>query len=265
MKNKSDLKRKVLCSLLAASTMGIFYSSGAMAASVNGKPVDTDGNGIITETELVAAGSHHFIIGQGDKITVATDGNVNQLLEGIKAIKNDPNITDKLGAVRQLLAEHVNVGVVGGEAQFDSNFNNLLGLVNSVGGMAGLDDSQKALIEKVYNINTSKDENGNVINNLVKEGDTYLTIGTDDTSPVVVGAIGGDLSINTGLNGNITIKLNEAVTPVPLTAVETSITRNGNVNNVINSGNVIGGVGGSAAIALGNISGQATMSKDLAG
>lgn len=262
MKNKSDLKRKVLCSLLAASTMGIFYSNGAMAASVNGNPVDINGDGIITEAELVAAGSHHFIIGQGDKITVATDGNVNQLLEGIKAIKNDPNITDKLGAVRQLLAEHVNVGVVGGEAQFDSNFNTLLGLVNSVGGMAGLADSQKALIEKVYNINTAKDENGNAINNLVKEGDTYLTIGTDDTSPVVVGAIGGDLSINTGLNGNITIKLNEAVTPVPLTAVETSITRNGNVNNVINSGNVIGGVGGSAAIALGNISGQATMSKE---
>lgn len=262
MKNKSDLKRKVLCSLLAASTMGIFYSSDALAASVNGNPVDTNGDGIITETELVAAGSHHFIIGQGDKITVATDGNVNQLLEGIKAIKNDPDITDKLGAVRQLLAEHVNVGVVGGEAQFDSNFNNLLELVNSAGEMAGLDASQRDLINKVYNINTSKDENGNVINNLVKEGDTYLTIGTDDTSPVVVGAIGGDLSINTGLNGNITIKLNEAETPVPLTAVETSIIRNGNVNNVINSGNVIGGVGGSAAIALGNISGQATMSKE---
>lgn len=264
MKNKSDLKRKVLCSLLAASTMGIFYSNGAMAASVNGKNPDFDRNGIITDSDLGAggAGSHHFIIGQGDKIVIGTEGNVNQLLEGIKAIKNDPNITDKLGAVRQLLAEHVNVGVVGGEAQFDSNFNTLLGLVNSVGGMAGLDDSQKALIEKVYNINTAKDENGNAINNLVKEGDTYLTIGTDDTSPVVVGAIGGDLSINTGLNGNITIKLNEAVTPVPLTAVETSITRNGNVNNVINSGNVIGGVGGSAAIALGNISGQATMSKE---
>lgn len=262
MKNKSDLKRKVLCSLLAASTMGIFYSSDALAASVNGNPVDTNGDGIITETELVAAGSHHFIIGQGDKITVATDGNVNQLLEGIKAIKNDPDITDKLGAVRQLLAEHVNVGVVGGEAQFDSNFNNLLELVNSAGEMAGLDASQRDLINKVYNINTSKDENGNVINNLVKEGDTYLTIGTDDTSPVVVGAIGGDLSINTGLNGNITIKLNEAETPVPLTAVETSIIRNGNVNDVINSGNVIGGVGGSAAIALGNISGQATMSKE---
>ncbi len=35
MKNKSDLKRKVLCSLLAASTMGIFYSSDALAASVD--------------------------------------------------------------------------------------------------------------------------------------------------------------------------------------------------------------------------------------
>lgn len=37
MKNKSDLKRKVLCSLLAASTMGIFYSSDALAADL---PVD---------------------------------------------------------------------------------------------------------------------------------------------------------------------------------------------------------------------------------
>lgn len=54
MKNKSDLKRKVLCSLLAASTMGIFYSSDALAGSVNGNPVDTNGDGIITETELVA-------------------------------------------------------------------------------------------------------------------------------------------------------------------------------------------------------------------
>ena len=35
MKNKSDLKRKVLCSLLAASTMGIFYSSDALAAGVD--------------------------------------------------------------------------------------------------------------------------------------------------------------------------------------------------------------------------------------
>lgn len=39
MKNKSDLKRKVLCSLLAASTMGIFYSSDALAATIGAEDV----------------------------------------------------------------------------------------------------------------------------------------------------------------------------------------------------------------------------------
>lgn len=46
MKNKSDLKRKVLCSLLAASTMGIFYSGSALAASVNGVE---KADGVITD------------------------------------------------------------------------------------------------------------------------------------------------------------------------------------------------------------------------
>ena len=34
MKSKSDLKKKVLCSLLAASTLGIFYSNDALAAAL---------------------------------------------------------------------------------------------------------------------------------------------------------------------------------------------------------------------------------------
>lgn len=245
MKNKSDLKRKVLCSLLAASTMGIFYSSGAMAASVNGKPVDTDGNGIITEAELVAAGSHHFIIGQGDKITVATDGNVNQLLDEIKRIKNDPSLTDmsaKLQAVRVALAEHANVGVVGGEAQLDDGLTGLLGdeTIKSV-----LDGMLPGVSDKIINIDTTGEEN-----NVVKPGDTYLQIGTGEgNSPVVIGAVGGDLSINTGLN----VELGELFGGITYQAQSTTITRNGSVNNVIESGNIIGGVGGSAAVAVGKI------------
>lgn len=241
MKNKSDLKRKVLCSLLAASTMGIFYSSDALAASVNGNPVDTNGDGIITEAELVAAGSHHFIIGQGDKIVIGTEGNVNQLLEGIKAIKNDSNITDKLGAVRQLLAEHVNVGVVGGEAQLDDG---LTGLLNNSLVKAVIDNKLPGVIDKVQNIDTTGEEN-----DVVKSGDTYLQIGTGEgNSPVVIGAVGGDLSVNTGLN----VKLLEGILG-SYEAQPTTITRNGSVNTVIESGNVIGGVGGSAAVTLGNI------------
>lgn len=66
MKNKSDLKRKVLCSLLAASTMGIFYSSDALAAQVNG--VEVPENGVITNEWLNTPvnqggpGSQKFII-----------------------------------------------------------------------------------------------------------------------------------------------------------------------------------------------------------
>lgn len=245
MKNKSDLKRKVLCSLLAASTMGIFYSSDALAASVNGNPVDTNGDGIITETELVGAGSHHFIIGQGDKITVATDGNVNQLLDEIKRIKNDPSLTDmsaKLQAVRVALAEHANVGVVGGEAQLDDGLTGLLGdeTIKSV-----LDGILPGVSDKIINIDTTGKEN-----DVVKTGDTYLQIGTGEgNSPVVIGAVGGDLSINTGLN----VELGDAFGGNTYQAQPTTITRNGSVNNIIESGNVIGGFGGSAAVAVGKI------------
>lgn len=238
MKNKSDLKRKVLCSLLAASTMGIFYSSDALAASVNGNPVDINGDGIITEAELVAAGSHHFIIGQGDKITVATDGNVNQLLEGIKAIKNDPNITDKLGAVRQLLAEHVNVGVVGGEAKIDDSTANTLGLASMI---LGNNPDLQNIISKIQQINTIGQEN----NIVTIDGNTNLIIGTEKTSPVVVGLVGGDIAINPSID------INEVIGQQTI-----EITRNGNVNSIINNGNVIGGVGGSAAISMGNIRGD---------
>ena len=244
MKSKSDLKRKVLCSLLAASTMGIFYSSDALAASVNGKNPDFDGNGIITDSDLGAggAGSHHFIIGQGDKITVATDGNVNQLLDEIKRIKNDPSLTDmsaKLQAVRVALAEHANVGVVGGEAQLDDGLTGLLGdeTIKSV-----LDGMLPGVSDKIINIDTTGEEN-----DVVRTGDTYLQIGTGEgNSPVVIGAVGGDLSINTGLN----VELFGSNT---YQAQSTTITRNGSVNNVIESGNVIGGVGGSAAVAVGKI------------
>ncbi len=250
MKSKSDLKKKVLCSLLAASTMGIFYSSDALAASVNGVNPDLNNDGIITDAELIElkdsegnnVGSHHFIIGQGDKITVATDGNVNQLLDEIKRIKNDPSLTDmsaKLQAVRVALAEHANVGVVGGEAQLDDGLTGLLGdeTIKSV-----LDGMLPGVSDKIINIDTTGEEN-----DVVRTGDTYLQIGTGEgNSPVVIGAVGGDLSINTGLN----VELFGSNT---YQAQSTTITRNGSVNNVIESGNVIGGVGGSAAVAVGKI------------
>ena len=233
MKNKSDLKRKVLCSLLAASTMGIFYSSDALAASVNGN-TEVGKDGIITDADLGAngAGSHHFIIGQGDKVTIATNGDVNQLLHAIATSGGD------LNAIRAALAEHANIGVVGGEARLDDVTINSLGLASIV---LGDNESVQSFVNKILAIDTIG-QNNNVV---TINKDTNLIIGDANSNPVVIGLVGGDLALNPSLGIN-SDKGNQVI----------DITRNGTINNTINSGNVIGGVGGSTAISMGNISGS---------
>ena len=236
MKSKSDLKRKVLCSLLAASTMGIFYTSDALAASVNGVNPDLNNDGIITDAELGpdGAGSHHFIIGKGDKVTIATNGDVNQLLKAIAEAGGD------LNAIRAALAEHANIGVVGGEGKIDDATLNSLGLASIV---LGDNADLQSLISKITKINTVGQENNVVTIN--KNKDTNLIIGDATSNPVVIGMVGGDLAINPSLDLQ-NMKGNQVI----------EITRNGTINNTINSGNVIGGVGGSTAISMGNISGS---------
>lgn len=276
MKNKSDLKRKVLCSLLAASTMGIFYSSDALAASVNGVNPDLNNDGIITDAELIGlkdskgnnVGSKKFVIAQGDKLVIATEGDVNLL------IKRSLGSNGDLTAIRQALADHSVVGVVGGEGQLDSGLKGILenlqqGDITSGDTTADLADGKWGMVvdaiigldvdgtaQKIGNIDTI--ENNNI------SGDTNLIIGGVENeagkivSPVVIGAIGGDLSVNTGLNGSFNVNTGDNEGSLKqegnFASNDTSIERHGNVNIVVDSGNVIGGVGGSAAITVGNIS-----------
>ncbi len=235
MKRKSDLKRKVLRSLLAASTMGIFYSSDALAASINGYDEfipDANGNIVITEDEQLAAGSHHFVIAQGDKLVIATEGNVNSLLADIK------NANDDLTAIRKALADHSVVGVVGGEARLDDATISSLGLASF--GL-GSNESLQSIINKILAIDTIGQNNNIVTINK----DTNLIVGDATSNPVVIGMVGGDLALNPSL-GIASDKGSQFI----------EITRNGTINNTINSGNVIGGVGGSTAISMGNISGN---------
>ncbi len=79
MKNKSDLKRKVLCSLLAASTMGIFYSSDALAASVNGETPE-DGVTITNEFLTGEANSCKVVVGHGN-VSIQTNAIVGEMLK----------------------------------------------------------------------------------------------------------------------------------------------------------------------------------------
>lgn len=242
--SKQLLTKKILCSVLAASAFGFMYNPSVNAATVNGEELTADENGIVTVTDdkLIDAGSKKFVFGQGDAIHIKTEGNVNQLIKDITS-----------GNIREGLAKNSVVGVIGGEGQLDKGLDSVLGLGNSLGGLIGLSDEQKALIEKVKNINTV----GSTTSDVNIDGDTNIIIGGEDVSPVVIGAVGGDLSINTGANVTVNTKIGKNESP------ETNITRNGDVNMSINSGNVIGGIGGSAAITVGNIKGNFDINKKV--
>lgn len=138
--------------------MGIFYSSDALAAKINGYDdftPDANGNIVITEDEQLAAGSHHFVIAQGDKLVIATEGNVNSLITGIKtALENDKleGTMAKLNAIREVLAENSVVGVVGGEGQLETGIKKIINLEF----IKGLIDSKlgTGFVDEIINIDT---------------------------------------------------------------------------------------------------------------
>lgn len=109
------------------------------------------------------------------------------------------------------------------------------------------------ILDTVDSVNSAiQDKTVGVSGNLNVDGDTGLALGNYGKPSNVVryyGAVGGDVAINTGLDGSVSILAQESTA----TAQESSIIRKGNINNNVNSGSVIGGVGGSTAVALGNV------------
>lgn len=285
--SKSSLRKKVLCSLLAASVFGVMYNPGAEAAVINGTTVDST----ITDDVIFEAGSGKFIIGQGN-LDIQTNSSIHTIMSKYNAyLQAHPG--DTTGALRWALAPTSSengdpddvplVGVVGGEGQLDSgltglfnnkfggNFplifdNNIKGILSMMGEFdadyVDLANKANGLINKIEAINTAKEDN-KVIGSENERKDINIVIGSaDGASPVVIGAVGGDLSVNTGLSGSVNVKgvLNlgwlgkhNVESTLETKAKETSITRYGDVNMAVNNGNLIGGVGGSAAIAMGNM------------
>lgn len=92
-------------------------------------------------------------------------------------------------------------------------------------------------------------------------GDTGVTLTATNDNPSVLryyGVVGGDLSVNTGLSGKMNVEsgllLGEGEKALLVVSpAETTIVRQGDVENSIGGGSVIGGVGGSAAAALGHM------------
>lgn len=193
-------------------------------------------------------------------------------------------------------------GVVGGKAYADSKttiyddfegtkvvdggikgtVSNINGIVSQVGIYVGLDDSLIDAVDNVDNI-LKRTENANAGKDTTIGGDAGLSTAiAEDTNPSVVrfyGAVGGDLSLNTGLrangeDGGLNLFLGTAKTPLLRETSDTSIVRNGDIvnnlggkdeeGNILSGGSFIGGVGGSAAAALGNITVEGSYSKSSA-
>lgn len=208
MKNKSDLKRKVLCSLLAASTMGIFYSSDALAADL---PVD------------------HILVNGSQE----NSENVGSLVAGDKSYI---------------------YGITGGKTYLDQQSYGTLGLayiaLDYVSKKEEYQDlaDEAALVGKVYAFISDKttqiNEEQPAINDSI--GLYLQNYNKQDNVVRYYGAVGGDVLINANL-----IIGEEDKTSV---SAET-----GARNNQIIGGSVIGGVGGSAAVGIGNISASASL------
>lgn len=236
MKNKSDLKRKVLCSLLAASTMGIFYSSDALAASVDN---------ILVKGDEMSADVVDPSKGNGGYVYGITGGNAY--------VDSTTTQYDEWNGTTETVAGGLKGTVDGVNA-----------IISTFGSYVGLDQS---LIDAVGNINAvlQKAESANAQTDTTINEDTGLYLENYGYDWVrYYGAIGGDMSVNTGLQGSAILSIGDANgTELLKESEDTSIVRNGNINNTINSGSVIGGVGGSAAVAVGNISVSGAISKDV--
>lgn len=185
------------------------------------------------------------MIGHGN-VNVQTSGNVGSLFNNLKvAIENagTGDLMTTVNAIRGALAPEMSntvlIGVVGGEGQLDG------GLLEAVTDNSYiLNGIIPGIADKIENINTVDPGQKDIT---ISDGNIQYTVGNGTNSPVIIGAIGGDLSVNTGLKFNSILGMDYSGENT------TSIHREGNIQMDIQSGNILGGIGGSAAITVGNI------------
>lgn len=221
MKNKSDLKRKVLCSLLAASTMGIFYSSDALAATIGAEDVGS----VITNDAIFGMDnkSGKLVIGHGD-VNIQAGADIPTILNRFQEATEDGKST--IDALRYALSpvkgeQTPIVGVVGGEVKISEETKRKF---TEVGFLVPneLKDIYNMVVDKINAAQAAEQNNYNA--------GTTVTIGSDTVDPVVIGSINGDLVITA-------MSIDE-------------IHRVGDITENVNGGNVIGSFGGSAALAI---------------
>lgn len=251
---KKDLKRQIITALAVTAVLG---AAGGMTAQA----ADADADRILASQDTIK--ENGYGVNAGSSYWYGVVGG-KAYADSKTTIYDDSN--EKLDVV---------------DGGIKGTVSNINGIVSLVGTYVGLDDSLIDAVDNVDNI-LKRTENANAGKDTTIGGDAGLSTAiAEDTNPSVVrfyGAVGGDLSLNTGLrangeDGGLNLFLGTAKTPLLRETSDTSIVRNGDIvnnlggkdeeGNILSGGSFIGGVGGSAAAALGNITVEGSYSENI--
>ena len=167
-------------------------------------------------------------------------GGVVQAIDADHILASSDTISQNNGSLN---GESYWYGVVGGNAYMDTQ---TTGTLTNIGGLLtflGKSDAA-GLVNNVNSfIQDKTEEAGNA--SLTSTGGGLNLEGFSNDAVRYYGAIGGDLAINANFNQKGGADVNE----VP----SVSILHDGTINNIVDSGSVIGGVGGSAALGIGKV------------
>lgn len=176
-------------------------------------------------------GTFKFLNGKGEVTNIKTNADANKLFSDLSAAGRDVDeILKALGQVNESKKTGIVFGYAGGGNVMDTTTHALAQLVIGrvkPGWLKGLNQFSKNVDDELAKLNFNLS--------------THTIVGdvNGDSSPVVLGMVGSDRFINVSLNA-----------PDDLSR-DYTITRHGNSTIELQSGNVIGAIGGSSAINVG--------------
>lgn len=225
----SSVQAKGTKTVIAAAVTALM-AGGAMAAL----PSD----GVITNENLKEVGTTKLTSGMGQTVTIQTNGNVSQLIEDLKAVK-DAQEEAKVAALRKAFGydkeknHSVMVGVTGGWNLMDET----TAKIAAFGLLTATHDAEvvkKFASQTGYKVDETWNLTGGYLdqtNSFTSDRETSVIIGDVDgtSSPIVLGVVGG--------SNYLSVSKNNA-----------NIVQNAGSTVTINSGNVAGVVGGSLTV-----------------
>lgn len=195
-----------------------------------------------------------FISANGEETSIQTQGDARALISAI--------LNGNLDAIRGALGTQNGVtlvGFAGGQNAWDDMTHQAL--YDTLHANSLIPETIKKPLETIDNqLNQFvADEQGNINETLSFEKDVNITIGGNNTTPLMIGTVGADNLINA--SASVSIHVHDGETPVFSDPVSRSVFRKGNVKLTAESGNLIGLIGGSSALNISGVTayGRATI------